>query len=318
MQITMISSKIRVRIFSVFVTMYMVAALAWWAILLSSKTSIIHDLKSEQVDLYPNYDREYIRQQWMIASEAIFFAVSLILGIALINKAFRNEMIAAKQQKNFLLSVTHELKSPITALQLILDTFKRNKLNDAQFDNLLNDGKEEAARLNKLVEDLLTAARISPKKTLKRESIDIGRIIDPLVQQYERNYQEFNFQIQKKGASFVAFTNESSLYLIVSNLLDNAVKYSNCRPQIQITMEKVNGHISLSVADNGKGIPEDEKQRIFDQFYRIGDENVRTTTGTGLGLYLVNELCNKLNIKVSVRDNLPEGSIFELLIPVKK
>jgi signal transduction histidine kinase len=296
----------------------MVAALAWWAILLSSKTSVIHDLKSKQIELYPNSDREYIRQQWMIASEAVFFAVSLILGIALINKAFRNEMIAAKQQKNFLLSVTHELKSPITALQLILDTFKRNKLNETQFNNLLNDGKEEAARLNKLVEDLLTAARLSPKKTLKRENVDIGTMMDPLIQQYERNYPDFNFSLKKTGESFIAFTNEASLYLIVSNLLDNAVKYSNCKLEINISMKKMNGHINLSVADNGKGIPEEEKQRIFDQFYRIGDEDIRTATGTGLGLYLVNELCSKLNIKVSVRDNLPEGSIFELLIPIKK
>lgn len=295
----------------------MVAALAWWAILLNRKTSVIYELKSKEAELYPNYDREYVMQQWMIASEAVFFAVSLILGIALINKAFRNEMIAAKQQKNFLLSVTHELKSPITALQLILDTFKRNKLNKSQFDLLLNDGKEEAARLNKLVEDLLTAARLSPKKTLKRETVDVWKIIEPLVQQYQRNYSDYHFNVVKKGTSFVAFTNESSLYLIVSNLLDNAVKYSTCKPEIKVGLEKLNGNIALSVADGGAGISEKEKHRIFDQFYRVGDENVRTTTGTGLGLYLVKELCNKLNIKISVRDNLPEGSIFELHIPFK-
>jgi len=314
----MISSKVKVKIFSIIVTSYMLAALAWWAILLCRKTETIYQLKLEMADLYPNAAKELTRQHWMITSETLVFAASMILGIYFLNRAFRREMIAVKQQKNFLLSVTHELKSPITAIQLILDTFKKRKLDEKQFSILIENGQEETTRLKKLVEDLLTAARLNPKTTLRRENIDLWKTIAPLINQYEKNYPELNFQIDKKNTPYAINTNEPSLYLIVSNLVDNAVKYSNSSHTIKLTLNKRGKYISLKVYDNGKGIPDEEKARIFDQFYRIGDENIRTAQGTGLGLFLVKELCTKLDIKVEVVDNQPTGSVFELLIPSKE
>lgn len=296
----------------------MLLALVWWAILLHNKTNTIYDLKSQRTEIYPEAKSELVRQRTMIASETLVFVAAMILGIYFINRAYRREMVAMKQQKNFLLSVTHELKSPITAIQLILETFQRRQLNESQIASLIKDGKDETIRLNKLVEDLLTAARLSPKKTLRRENIDLLETVELLINQYQKNYPDFNFSLEKQDAGYIVNTNQSSIYLIVSNLLDNAVKYTQGSPNIKITLDKKANHVSLKVIDNGIGIPEEEKNKIFDQFYRIGDEDIRTTKGTGLGLYLVKELCIKLGISIEVKDNSPSGSIFALSIPTKK
>lgn len=313
----MIKSNTKVRIFSAVVVGYMLMALAWWALLLYQKTSTIYTLKAQNAASFPSFESEYNMQRYMILGEAIVIAGAMILGIIVLNRAFKREMVAVKQQKNFLLSVTHELKSPITAISLILDTFKRKKLDSKQTEILIENGQEEANRLSKLVEDLLTAARLNPKSTLRKETVNVEDMVYSLFQHFERNYPNCDFKIEKSGLNFLVQTNEPSLYLIVSNLLENAVKYSHGEPAVTISLRKQGSTISLAVADNGVGIPDKEKRRIFDQFYRVGEEDIRTAKGTGLGLYLVSELCNKLDIKIKVRDNDPQGSIFELLIPTK-
>ncbi|WP_235295651.1 sensor histidine kinase [Portibacter marinus] len=311
------NNKTKVRVFSIIVVGYMLAALVWWALLLNRKTNTIYELQSLHPHNYPSFEEEYVRQQYMIFGEAIVIGGAMILGIILLNRAFKREMVAVKQQKNFLLSVTHELKSPITAIRLILDTFKRKKLNQEQTSVLIQNGQMEADRLHKLVEDLLMAARLNPKTTLVLESVNVHHIIEDLLASYQRNYPAFEFKFVREGSHYTAKTNESSLYLIVSNILDNAVKYSYKHKMVIIRLYNKNQEIRLTIEDQGQGIPEAEKRKIFDQFYRIGDENIRTSQGTGLGLYLVNELSSKLNMKVMVRDNEPEGTIFELAIPMK-
>ena len=184
----------------------MLFALTWWAILLYQKTETIHDLQEQMSELYPNASKECFRQKTMIVGEGIVFALSLTLGIILLNGAFRREMKVARQQKNFLLSVTHELKSPITALQLILETFKKRKLSASQSQALLANGQEEADRLNKLVEDLLMAARLNPKETLKKELTDLTQMLVGLLKQYEKNYPNFKFKSnleQKKNSELI-------------------------------------------------------------------------------------------------------------------
>lgn len=311
----MIKSKTRVRIFSVIVVAYMLFALMWWAILLVQKTNTIESLKTELADKYPEADKENYRQKVMITSEGIVFALSLITGIVLLNSAFRREMKMAKQQKNFLLSVTHELKSPITAIQLILETFKKRKLSDSQQEELIVNGQEEAQRLTKLVEDLLLAAKIDPKKTLKTESVEINKLGKTLVAQYEKLHKDRIFEFAPSDSKAFAQTHAESLSLMTSNLLDNAVKYSERSGKISMVVEDKTEAVSIKIVDLGKGIPENEKKNIFKQFYRIGDEDTRSSKGTGLGLFLVKELAEKLKIQVLVSAHKPKGSVLELLVP---
>ncbi len=99
---------------------------------------------------------------------------------------------------------------------------------------------------------------------------------------------------------------------VVTNLLENAVKYSGPCAQVSLELKQLNGHPFLVVADNGPGIPDDEKMLIFDKFYRVGDERVRKAKGTGLGLFIVKEVLQNHDADISVKDNVPKGTIFEV------
>lgn len=307
----------RGRIFSVIVVAYMLFALMWWAILLIRKTNNIYRLKSQLSEIYPEAALEQSRQTIMIYSEAFFFGISLIIGIYFVSRTFRKEIALARQQKNFLLSVTHELKSPITAIKLIFETFKRRKLSSEQSDKLIHNGNQEAQRLENLVEDLLLSARINPKERLAREDFDFSIFMQNLIRQYREKYLDFTFDYTDNTQAPVINTSLSTLKLIIYNIVDNAIKYSNDSKKVKITADLVKQKIRLRIKDRGVGIPDEEKKMIFQQFYRVGDEHTRSTTGTGLGLYLVKELSKKLDIKVSVANNTPKGSIFEILIPIK-
>ena len=296
----------------------MLFALLWWTILLNQKTETIHGLKSAMNENEELVSEECFRQKTMIIGEGLVFGLSLIAGIVLLNRGFRREIITAKQQKNFLLSVTHELKSPITAIQLIFNTFKKRQLNQEQTTRLLNDGEAEIIRLKKLVEDLLISARLNTGAKLERDNIDLETIIQPLIDQFQRNNPEFEIKLKKSNNNCIVNTNESSLSLIISNLLENAIKYSAEEKKVEIRISENADHVNVDIVDFGIGIENTEKANIFNQFYRIGDENIRSSQGTGLGLYIVSELCRKLNIKYSVSDNRPKGSTFALVVPRNK
>lgn len=307
----------RLRIFSAFVVVYMLFALAWWSYLLYDKVNLIHELKLEIDPHHHEFENAHRRQEFMIVGEGIVFALSLIAGIMLINRAYRKEVAIAKQQKNFILSVTHELKSPLTAIQLILDTFKKRKLKEEQYKSLAEDAILETQRLNKLVEDLLITARISSHFDLQLENFNVNSTISNLIILFSRNHPDFQFNTKFSDEEIIIKGNEPSIHLMISNLIDNAIKYSDKNKTIEILVNDQEKEVMIQVKDFGIGIPDKEKEKIFEQFYRIGDEITRKSKGTGLGLYLVKQLSQKLGITIRLKDNLPQGSIFEILLPKK-
>ena len=108
------------------------------------------------------------------------------------------------------------------------------------------------------------------------------------------------------------------LSLLVSNLLDNAVKYSPVDSSISLQLNQSHGYAKLTVTDEGNGISDKEKNKIFNKFYRVGDEAVRKTKGTGLGLYLCKKIVKDLNGTISIDDNSPKGTIFIINFPLLK
>ena len=145
------NQNLRLRLLSYIVIAYMMMAFAWWSILLFTKNrdafrakrdlfriGMIADgtVKNDQeflaTDVYKNLSKQYQRQEWMILGEATFFVISLVIGVWLINRGYNKEVNAAQQRRNFLLSITHELKSPIASIRLVLETFMKRKLSPEQ------------------------------------------------------------------------------------------------------------------------------------------------------------------------------------------
>ena len=176
--VTQENKNIKLRLLSYIVIAYMLLAFSWWSVLLFTKNrdafyakrdlmkigmiakgAIQNDHDFQHTVDFQNLYKEYKRQEWMIFGEATVFVITLIIGIWLINRGYNREMEAAIQRRNFLLSITHELKSPIASIKLILETFLKRKLKPEQTEKLTQSALEETERLHVLVNNLLFSAK---------------------------------------------------------------------------------------------------------------------------------------------------------------
>jgi signal transduction histidine kinase len=264
-------------------------------------------------------EQNYQRQRWMILGEAGVFVISLMIGIWLINRGYYKEIMSAQQRRNFLLSITHELKSPIASVKLVLETLKKRKtLGPDHVDKLCENGLREADRLNNLVSDLLLASRVEAAYQAHPEWIDLEEMLSEIVEKKRISHPEALISLEFEPSGLWAEADHLGLQAIAVNLIENAVKYSPqpARIDIRVFLDKEKKSICLQVGDQGIGIPENEKKRIFEKFYRIGNEDTRKTKGTGLGLYIVDQIVRLHKGKIILSDNTPRGTIFQLELPV--
>jgi K+-sensing histidine kinase KdpD len=256
-----------------------------------------------------------LHKRWlMIAGEGMVFFVLLLSGFILVRNTFKKESALVQQQKNFLHSITHELKSPIASAKLQLETLLKRDLTQEKQNELLLNALHDTERLNHLVENILLAALVENNTfQLQREEVNLSEYLDKFLRQTIQKLspkQKIEYNIQ----SNIFFSiDKASFPSIILNLLDNAIKYSDENSTIKIILSEKRNKILLSVSDEGVGIPEKEEENIFKKFYRIGNEETRTTKGTGLGLYIVKELVEKHNGTITVKNNIPKGTVFEIM-----
>lgn len=323
--------KQRLRLISYFVIVYLLVAFTWWAVLLYVKTqeSYAAKIKLYQVELglskteflntstYSDLKRKLILQQWMIIGEGAVFIVSLVIGVWLVNRGYYKEMEAARQSRNFLLSITHELKSPIASIRLTLETFLKRDLKKQQFGWLAQNALVESDRLNELVSNLLLAAKLEAPFKIHLEEIDLIEHLTNIILKLKSKYPDTEFTFSKNIDSVIINADRFGITTIVLNLLENAVKYTKRSPIVQIEVDKNDEkQLILKISDNGGGINDDEKRKVFTKFYRIGNEDTRATKGTGLGLYITKQLVKAHGGKIRISDNEPVGSTFSVFLPL--
>ncbi len=296
----------------------------WWSYSMVKQNNEISRLKEEinilngqsvkDVVTNGNQLNAKLHARWlMITGEGAVFISLLLLGIYQIRKTFKKEEALAHQQKNFLLSVTHELKSPIASAKLQLQTMMKHDLNREKQKELIGNAISDTERLQNLVENILMAAKIENKVFMAhREEQNIS---DFITERMNKTIASFNYKqkviLQIEPEIFMQI-DTTSFQSILLNLFENAVKYSPESSTITISLKKFNDKIVLTVADEGVGISDIEKENIFKKFYRVGREETRKTKGTGLGLYIVNYLTEQHNGTITVKNNTPVGSIFEV------
>jgi len=252
----------------------------------------------------------------MIFGESSVLLILMIFGISGIAKSRQKELALAKQQRNFLLSITHELKSPLAAIKLTLDTFKRRMLTPDQYKMLTRNALSDTERLNKLVEDLLLAARVEGGYQYTFEEINLEELVLECIRISSLNFDgeiEFNNNYED---SILKSGDRTTLTSVILNLIENAIKYAKESKKIIVNLNKHKGnYVCIEIADFGQGIPKEEQENIFNKFYRIGNEDTRKTKGTGLGLHIVKEVVLAHKGSISVRNNEPNGCVFSILLP---
>ena len=315
------------RVLSFIVIGYMLLALLWWAILLHRKNTEVFVLKSDllkeqfmnkagvanvDVTTMPEFNEfrsDYTRQMYMIFGEAAVFGITLIMGMYFINRAYNRELSAAEKQKNFLLSITHELKSPLASINLILSTFIKRDLPVEKIKELSSDGLKESIRLEELFNKILISTRLGQAYQFNFESANISDLISTSVDRFQNVHPEAEL-IKNIQPGILHDIDQESIVSVIKNLLENALKYSPNIKQIRVDLRKSNNETIIEVSDHGVGIPKEERGKIFDQFYRIGSEDTRASKGTGLGLYIVKQIVQAHKGKIKVMNNDDSGTKF--------
>lgn len=307
----------------------MVLAFAWWAIQLWRENDRLFAVSYEllenkhggprrglnvtelmQTAEYQALEQRRQKHKRMILAEGIFFTLCLGFGLYVINRAAKREVTLARQRRNFMLSITHELKSPIAAMRLTLETISKRELQRTQIEKLCANGLRDAARLQTLVEDLLLAARLEDNWHPSPEPLDLRSIVQDCVANLQVRFAATKIEISISADLPAVQADKSGLTAVIQNLLENAVKYSPEGAPIHLAADRTNGRLRLRVADQGIGIPDAEKTAVFEKFYRVGNEDTRRATGTGLGLYIVKQVVQAHGGTISVVDNKPQGTVF--------
>jgi signal transduction histidine kinase len=239
----------------------------------------------------------------------------LIFGIYRIRKGIAKEFELQKRQNNFLLTVTHELKTPLAALKLYLQTLQKHNLTEEKKESIIDGALSENERLVQLIENILNTSRAENKAfELNKENIDLSSLSAQLTERYQKRYKSLQFKMEvPEGLNLKADPN--MLETILVNLLENAIKYGGAAQEIAIKAVPLDRFITLTISDEGPGIAANERTHIFEKFYRIGNEDTRKASGSGLGLYLVAELVHLHKGQVRCQENHPKGCVFEVILP---
>jgi two-component system sensor histidine kinase CiaH len=298
--------------------LYMIAALVWWFVALNHQNNDMASLRLAELNkddpaYFNKVEKINDAQQRKITQyigEGTTFLALILIGAVFVYRAARKQIKLSVQQQNFMMAVTHELKTPIAITQLNLETLQKRKLDEEKQQKLIANTLQEANRLNGLCNNILLAAQLDggAYNSTKHE-INFTDLIEGCIDNCVSRFPQRTFTIAIHEGIYI-IGEELLLQMLVNNLLENAIKYSPKTAPINIALIQQNKQAILNVTDEGFGIANEEKKKIFEKFYRAGNENTRAAKGTGLGLYLCKKIVEDHNGYISVTDNLPQGSIF--------
>ncbi|MBX5438715.1 MAG: two-component sensor histidine kinase, partial [Thermoflavifilum sp.] len=308
--------------FYFFLLIYTLAALIWWGISLFRQSAIITESQQRYLRLTVDslqhpvlFQQEMARiaheeqmREFKYWGEGITFLLVILIGAAYVYRATRRQILLSRQQNNFMMAVTHELKSPIAALQLNLETLLKRKLDPDKQQKLLESMIGETNRLNHLCNNMLLASQFESRQyQMVKEHLNLSELVTQCVAQQQRRVHTHQLVCHVDDAVWIK-GDMLTLSLAINNLIENAIKYSPKGSTVEVNLHKDQAMAIVSVADEGSGIPDAEKAKIFDRFYRIGNENTRKTKGTGLGLYLTQKIVQEHRGMIRVLDRKPQGS----------
>ena len=313
-----ISKLVWVRIIYWLFLTYMVAAFIWWYVALVKQNDLLTATKIETLTARGVIDQKQIasieafatRKTKQYIGEGLTFLLLFLLGAIYVYRSLLKQLKYSTLQQNFMMAVTHELKTPIAVTQLNLETIVKRDLQPEQQQHLIQNTLKETKRLDALCNNILLASQFEMGQYQNnKQMVDLSDITVQCIQSFEERYSNRNC-IPSIDASIQLQGEPLLLQLMINNLLDNANKYAAPETAIYIDLHAVGTDIELIVKDQGIGIVPEERSKVFDKFYRVGAEQTRTTKGTGLGLYLCKKIVKFHGGNIFVKPNQPKGSIF--------
>jgi signal transduction histidine kinase len=298
---------------------YIVVALGFWYVELKHQNNLMYAYKLEQLKKDdPLYSQKLdalnetkLRKEWQYIGEGSTFLLVIFVGAIFVYRATHKQIKLSQQQHNFMMAITHELKTPIATTKLNLETLLKRNLNEDQQHKLLTNAVKETDRLNLLTDNILTASRLESGSHAVVQELNLSEIADQCFANLERQFPKQQLEKHILPDIFVE-GDKQLLQILLNNLLENAVKYTPDNAKIVLTLKTSGNKTLLEIADTGNGIPDNEKKNVFKKFYRVGNESVRITKGTGLGLYLCKKIVEDHKGTLLLSDNIPHGCLFAI------
>lgn len=315
---------------------YVLLQFSWWTYLLVRTNNQVAELQREilqyklgasdnlvssslLLEKQKQLDDELHKRWMMIFGEGAVFILLLTIAIIRTRNGFRKEALMAERQKNFLLSVTHELKSPLASIGLQAETLIKRELPKEKQSMILSHVLEDTERLNSLIGNILLAARIdSHVFAINPQSGNFSEFLESLCNKLSAGVGQHHNVVREIESNVHFDFDNNATHSIFTNLIENAFKYSPAGSTVKVQLKRNGSSVICSISDQGKGIPLHQRKSIFERFYRTGSEETRSTKGTGLGLYITRELTELHGWKINVADNPEGGTIFTINISLSK
>lgn len=222
-----------------------------------------------------------------------------------------------QKRRQFVSDASHELKTPLASIKLLSDSILQNDMDLETAREFVEDIGNEAERLNRMSQKLLTLTHMEAQPDIDFEIIYIGPTVEKVVKMLSTNAKQNNITIETdlKNDSPILIL-EDDLYQIIFNLTENGLKYNKPGGKLQIKLSRREDLAVLTVADTGVGIPEESLESIFERFYRVDKARSRQSGGSGLGLSIVRGIVERNNGQIAVQSKLEEGTTFTVHFPI--
>jgi len=288
-------------------------------------TNLAEKLQQSGYELKINFPT---KRDFIFAQIGFIFITSIVLVILvtvsflLIYRYYRKERLLSDQIRDFINNMTHEFKTPLTNIGFANSMISKSELveNDPKLSSYTSIIRTEHHRLKERVEELLKASQRESIINSMLEPVDLLKEVEDVIETFKPqiNEKDGNVSINKSGDDFTINANIDQIHIIIGNLIDNAIKYSDKPLKIDIALKSTSDKLTFEVTDNGIGIAGAHLQRIFDNFYRVPQGDTHNTKGFGLGLYHVKTLVEKIGGMISVSSTEGKGSTFTIQLIKRK
>lgn len=283
-----------------FLLIYIVAALVWWFISLENQNAQMFAYKLEQLNRsdtsFQNnlrqIDIERQRKTTQYIGEGVTFLLVILIGAVFVYRATKKQILLSQQEQNFMMAVTHELKTPIAVTKLNLETLQKYKheLDEQKQQKLITNTLQEADRLNVLTNNILAAAQLeSPNYRISKQQVNLSNLVNDSIKDFRNRFHHRMIEAAISNNIFV-MGETMLLQMLVNNLLENAFKYSPENGVVKVDLKKEHGKAIFKIADEGEGIPDQEKKKYLRNFIGPAMRRRGTQKARGLDCIFANEL----------------------------
>jgi signal transduction histidine kinase len=262
--------------------------------------------------------RYVLRQRWIYGTTLALLVAGMVLGVVLVVRDLSRERRLSQLRTDFVANVTHELKTPLTSIRMFAETLQLGRAtNETEKQESLDVIVGESERLTRLINTVLDFSKIERgQKEYRMAEVDVSEVVHSALKTLKYSLEDKGFTLETEVEPAVRATADAdALEQAILNLVDNAVKYSRSTKWVQIALWRRDDLVFVRVSDKGMGIPEAEKQRIFDKFYRSRAANEGDAGGAGLGLTVVRHIVDAHKGRIELESKVGEGSSFTIVLP---